>query len=546
MGVLIFHGVQVAPRGLEKRAQSIGAPAKKFFFIIIALVAFGQEHVGAQSQKGWSLLDAIGSTLTNHPLIQSQQAQVQISRGLQEQAAGTFDSLITSGFSRNRGSTPLTVEQEEQDVILGVSGSALIANTSNYGITFQKLFRNGVSIDQQFQLNRTIDNLFNTGGLNTSTLNVVVNIPLLRGRGRAVVAAQEQAANTEVDATVLDLNQLISQLMSNTATSYWNLVAAQKDLVIASDSEDRAKLYLSQVQILVDADHVPRNDLHEVRANLYQRSSTRVAAQQQVLAAKEQLSLDMGRPADEMLSDLRPTDEFPKAEDQDLPSDSLACRQYYTEQALQQRADYLAAGRRASEAEILLKASRNRLLPEINISLGAGYSGLQEGRQLSGIFTAAATRVPGPTATAGISYSFPNGNHFARGELLQSEGTSIKAVMQKRELARVVTSEVVVALDGLRSAIQRAKKADEAVKSFQTALLGEREKYAGGIGSIVDILSVEDRLTAVLTDQVQSELAYAIALSQFRFATGTLMQPRQSLQNVPANTFLTFPFACGR
>lgn len=35
----------------------------------------------------------------------------------------------------------------------------------------------------------------------------------------------------------------------------------------------------------------------------------------------------------------------------------------------------------------------------------------------------------------------------------------------------------------------------------------EREKYAGGIGSIVDILSIEDRLTGALADQVQSELA---------------------------------------
>jgi outer membrane protein len=527
----------------------MSARAKKFFFIIIVLVIFGDEQGGAQSDnppEGWTLLDAIGSTLTNHPLIRSQQAQVQISRGLQEQAAGTFDLLISSGFSWNRASSPLTLEQEEEDLVVGVPGSALIANSENYGMGFQKLFRNGISIAPQFQVNRTIDNLFNTGGLNTSTLNIVVTVPLLRGRGRAVVAAQEQVAKTEVDATLLDLNQLISQLMSNTATSYWNLLAAEKNLAIGSDSEARAKLYLSQVQILVDADHVPRNDLHGVRANLYQRSSTRVAAEQQVLAAREQLDLDMGRPAEQMLSGLpRPTDEFPKAEDQHLPSDSLECKQYYADQALRQRADYLASEHRISEANILLTASRNRLLPQININLTAGYSGLQEGSQASDFFTAAVNRVPGPNATAGITYSFPNGNHLARGELLQSQGTSIQAAMQSQQLARVVTTEVVVALEALRSAILRAKNARQSVDSFQAALLGEREKYAGGFGSIVDVLSMEDRLTAALTDQVQSELAYTIALAQFRFATGTLVQARQSLQNVHANTFVTFPFACG-
>lgn len=527
----------------------MSAPAKKFVFVVLAFLVFCQAPGRAQSdqQKDWTLLDAIGSTLTNHPLIRSQQAQVQISRGLQEQATGTFDSSITSDFSWSRASTPLTLEQEEQDIALGVPGSALIANSENYAISVQKLFRNGISIEPQFQLNRTIDNLFNAGGLDTSALNVVVNIPLLRGRGRAAIAAQEQAANTEVDATLLDLNQLISQLISNTATSYWNLLAAEKNLAIASDSEARAKLYLNQVQILSDADHVPRNDLHAVRANLYQRSSTRLAAEQQVLAAREQLALDMGRPADLMLSDLpHPSDEFSKAEEQEMFSDSLECKQYYVEQALQQRADYLSSERRVSEADVLLNASRNRLLPQVNISLAAGYSGLQEGRQISAFFTAAVTRIPGPTATAGITYSFPNGNHFARGQLLQSQGTSIKAAMESRELARVVTSEVVVALEALRSGIQRARKAHESVQSFQAALLGEREKYAGGIGSIVDILSMEDRLTAALIDQVQSELSYAVALTQFRFATGTLIQARQPLQNLHADTFVTFPFVCGR
>jgi len=82
------------------------------------------------------------------------------------------------------------------------------------------------------------------------------------------------------------------------------------------------------------------------------------------------------------------------------------------------------------------------------------------------------------------------------------------------------------------------------VDSFRSALTGEREKYAGGIGSIVNILSVEDKLTAALSEQVQSEFAYVIALAQFRLATGTLVQPNQAVQNVPADTFVALPFTC--
>jgi outer membrane protein TolC len=211
---------------------------------------------------------------------------------------------------------------------------------------------------------------------------------------------------------------------------------------------------------------------------------------------------------------------------------------------LQRRADYLASGRRYAESKMLLTASRNRLLPQVNLSLTAGYSGLQEGRQAGDFFGASYAGVPGPSTTAGITYSFPSSNQAARGGVMQSEGAAIQAEVQSWQVARAINSSVVVTLEGLRSAILRARKARQSVESFQSALTGEREKYAGGIGSIVDILSVEDRLTAALSDQVQSELAYALALTQFRFATGTLVRPSQSSQNILADTFLTLPFMC--
>lgn len=522
-------------------------PVKKLSFLFI-LIMLQRWQIYAQSTtppKDLKLLDAIESTLLNHPLIRSQQAQVEISRGSREQASGMFDSLITTGLTSNRTDLPLSISQTEQNAQLGAAMNAeQLSNNANYGIAVQRLFRNGISVNPQFQLGRTTDNLFNTGGVNTSTLSVSVIIPLIRGRGH-VVAAQEQAAKTEIDASLLDLSQLMSQLMANTASSYWNLVAAQKNLAIATDAEIRGSTYLSQVQALVDADHVPRNDLHEVTANLAQRSSTRLAAEQQVFVAQEQLALDMGVSSDRIVRGLPlPADDFPDAADQELPSDLAPCMDYYADEALQRRADYLASERRYAEAKILLNAAQNRLLPQVNLNLAAGYSGLQEGRQFSDFLAASHVGVPGPTTTAGITYSFPPSNQAARGVVMQSEGTAIQAEAQSRQLARIINSAVAVSLEGLRNAILRARKARQSVEAFQSALAGEREKYAGGIGSIVDILSVEDRLTAALSDQVQSELAYALALTQFRFSTGSLIKLGQPSQTIPADTFLTLPFTC--
>lgn len=490
-----------------------------------------------------TLLESVQSALLNHPLLHLQEAQVEISRGVQEQTSGQFDFLTQSSLGQNRSDTPLTSFQTLQNSALGVQSSDQASNITSYSLGGSKLFRNGITVGPGLQLNRTTDNLFMTHGTNTSVFSLLVSIPLYRGRGRRVVAAQEEVAKAEVKASVFDLNQLISQLILNAASSYWNLVAASKNLAIATDAEARGRVYLENVQELVKADHVPHHDVNAVQANLAQRSSDRVAAEQQLVAMQQQLSLDIGLSADRMPgSVLQPVDDFPNGEDQKMPSDSTASLQYYVDQALLQRADYLASQERIAEAGISLYAARNGLLPQVNLNLTPGYSGLQEGRALGQFLSSSYAGVPGPQVSAGITYSFPVGNRIARGLVRQADAANRETALRELELARNITASVVVAAEAVRHGIGRLKNARKAVESFEAALAGERDKYRGGIGSIVDILTIEDRLTTALSEQVTAQLAFAQALIQFRFATGTLISPDKTLHNIRADTFLSLPF----
>jgi outer membrane protein TolC len=63
------------------------------------------------------------------------------------------------------------------------------------------------------------------------------------------------------------------------------------------------------------------------------------------------------------------------------------------------------------------------------------------------------------------------------------------------------------------------------------------------MGSIVDVLIVEDKLNNALIQQVQAQQAYALAVVQFRFSTGTLLQaPDRTDQNINADIFMSLPF----
>ena len=505
---------------------------------IFAIVNLAIAQDTAPQQSSLSLIEALRFTLEKQPFIKLQKEQVELKRGARLQNAAPFDLLLQSSFEQTHLNTPLDAVEAAS---LGVSGTNELSNITDYTLSVGKVFRDGISVVSSYEAIRDANNSIDPG-VNTADLSFAVTFPLARGRGKAAVDAAERAAYAEVDATLLDLNQLISQLLSSTASSYWNLVAANESLSITIDAEARGKVYVDNVKALVDADHVPRSDLNVAAANLADRSSNRVAAQQQVATAKEQLALDMGISADQVFNVPSPADAFPNGEEQPLPADSSHALQYYLNQSLLHRADYLAARRRIDEAQIQLTGAKNGLLPQLNINVGGGYSGLDASRAYSQFFAAGASSVTGPNANIGISVSFPFFNSFARGQMTQAVATKHQNELLAVQVARGIGTAVVTATEAVRNAIVRLKNARESVEFFQAALDGERERYRAGISSFVDVLTIEDRLTNALTNRVQAELSYALALVQFRFATGTIVAPDHAVQTIEPKTLLTLPF----
>ena len=144
--------------------------------------------------------------------------------------------------------------------------------------------------------------------------------------------------------------------------------------------------------------------------------------------------------------------------------------------------------------------------------------------------------------TVGVTYSFPPANSDARGQLMQADAFRNRMNCRRFRVARNISTSVVTALEGVRNAILRVKKARESVECFRLSLDGQRERYRVGISPVVDVLTVEDRLTDALGNQIEAQLSYALALIQFRLATGTIIAPDHSVQTVEPQTFSTLAF----
>lgn len=493
-------------------------------------------------EKPLTLLEALQSTLEKDPNVQLQQEQIRFNQGSLRIASSQFDSLITAGTQQARTVTPLTAAEQVSALLAGFPASNQISDTASFTTGAQKEFRDGITVGPSIQINRTADNLQNRTGLNQADWSFQIQVPLLRGFGRRVVAAQEDSDRITVQASVQDLNQTVAQELANAAQQYWAAVAAARSLEIARNSEEWGKRYQADVQALIDADRVPRGEANQLAANVANRTANRVAAEGNLRTTEQALALAIGLKADELERFPHPSDSLPDWTDPEIPTVSTTLTHEFITRALARRSDLMAAEQRVKAAAVLLPPARNQLRPQLNLTGSVGYAGLLEGTNYYRIFGSPFNNVAGPSASASLQFSLPPRNDAAFGAIAEAEASYRQALITRDNIARNIASNVVSSMVNVVTSIGELMRAKEAVRSFQLALDGEQEKFRMGLNSLVDVLTTQDNLISVLSTENSAHVNYANAIASLRFWTGTILEPNVTTHRLQSKTFSTPPF----
>ena len=526
--VAIVFGVLAAPGGradAQVNGQGSQSPA-------------GPAQAALNPVTGLSMLDVLQASLANNPQLKIATYTVDAQFGVVRTAKGQFDWRLAANGLQQHTYTPLTPVLASEYGVAGTSGiDSIVANTSTVSASAVKEFRNGISVSPTLEATRSTDNVLTQDGINESHVGMAITLPVLRNRGRSVVDAQEISARQMLEATRMDLSQLVSDTLATAASRYWAFVAADATLAVYKASEARGRDLLDGTETLVKADRLPANDLNQVLANLADRIASRTAAEQSLLQARQQLVLVMGLGADQILSLPAPSQDIPEAAAAYDPSRLAG----YLQSANMRRADVLAARLRRDANRTLENAALNQLKPQLDVSSSVGYTGLREGANVLDYPRSLGNSPKGADVTVGLTYSQSPANNAARGRLETVMATTRQSDVTLSETARTAATAVVVAYEGVRSTIMQLQRAHEAVRYYQAALDGEKEKYRLGLNSLVDVLTVEDRLTTGVLADVNAHLAYALALVTLRQSTGTIVQAGQDVQQVDPLLFSSLP-----
>jgi outer membrane protein TolC len=362
-----------------------------------------------------------------------------------------------------------------------------------------------------------------------------------KGWGNDSTAAREKAAQTNYQASLMQLRHTVASVILKILDAYWDLVAAQENFAVLENSVRLQARLLSLNKGLVDAGEKPRSDIARIRARSAEVMSELVqaalAVTQERLRMAEIVGLDVGS-----------LQQAPRAADTFPASPQLSVlraleKAGLTEKAIEQRADYRAALKRQKAARTLKRAARLDMKSRKDLLFSFFYQGYDENSSVNeALGDALVEDLTGPSFAIKFDMDLPFGNNAAKGKLRQVSALWRKSRIKAINLKRNIASEVVDAQRALQEAAERVQLAAETVKYYKETGSTTLESYKAGYLTLIDVITTDKRINDALKTLIEAHQSYAKALGRFRYATGALIDYDNDTPQINRDSLFTVPF----
>jgi outer membrane protein TolC len=472
----------------------------------------------AEPPPGLDLTTVVQATLRGNPEVLGQQQEIESRRGAVTQARGTFQPVLRTNLIHDQHIRPLT----DSDAKALGGRSFLPIKTTNYQVGLERVFRNGTTIRPGIEFSRVDSDIPASDPENRAEVKFDVLHPLARDRGDQGAAVKlEEASRLALEAERFTLHAVVQRALSQSLVTYWSYLGAARRLEILVTAEERAKLLASQTAELIRGDVTPASERSQVEANLAAKQAERIAGETQLRQERRALGLLLGISPEGIETLPVPIATFPDLDlaavlpvatlTEELVQSTLATRPDLASLLLQSE----AAARRTA-------GGRNQERPRIDLNVSVGYSGLDQNSRLTSYVSPFSKQVRGLNAALQIQTELPLKDLTAQGRRQQYEADEAKLEIAADTTIRTIKSGVALALTTVVDSLRQSQCTRLAVDSYRQAVENEKAKLAQGMSTILDLITLEDRLTGTMLAHIQAQVALAQALVVLRFETGTL------------------------
>lgn len=472
------------------------------------------------------LAQAIDLAVTRSFVVRQQDEAVRGRAGQVLAAQGTFDSRFSLQAARSRDRLPLRRDEMLNNLLLGLGDrSRYLTDTTSYQLGLTRTLETGHTIAGTLGVSRVDDEAQERVGLPPETRAsgaLTYRLPLRRNSGRATVTADLRSAEAELEATRLQFNAVMAAVVRDTTLAYWDVRARHQTLALAVASEQRSTDFLQELRRLIASDELPAAELELAAADLADRRALRLAAEQELAAARRELARNLGLDAAEFSARLEPAADFTRVAP--AAAGQLEGEPDLGRQARQSRAELKALQHRLAAAVLLRDAARRNLQPQVDLDFTVGYLGRRDSTPVLGGLAAWQERGAGGFGSVAFSLDVPFRNAAARGALQQRLAAEEALRAAIRDVEQAIDLGVPVAVGAVQRSLRQLADADEAVQRYETALRRETIKRRLGESTVIDVINIETRLYNALLGRIAGQRAHAAAIVNLGFELGRLVR----------------------
>lgn len=402
-------------------------------------------------------------------------------------------------------------------------------------INYQQLLPTGQTIQASFTADRSSGDGYNFPTL-FGSLNFFVTQPLLQNRTNLQYLTPLRIARAQILITAKQNAATINNSLEQVALNYWDAVLARDNIHVSEQSLELAKKSYDHDKLALDLGAISKLQILQSESSVADRERALIQAQYNYKVVLDGLRRSIGA---DLTPKMRDTEIVLDDDPSELPDkatilpfeDALA-------KALQNRPEVEIAQGNLRVDDLNAKASRDQLLPVVNLQAQGGSSGPLFNQLSAGGVVGQVSAVPppgfgttlqqilqfqAPLYGASITATFPFHNPAAQQTLADTLVSRAKNRYLQRQTQEQITLEV-------RQAVHRIELADATIKAAIRArdLLrrnadAEQQRYQLGDIQPFELLTSQNDLANGESALNSAYVNYQEAYIDYQRATQTLL-----------------------
>jgi len=444
-----------------------------------------------------------------------------------------YDPNLSLQFSKDRRVTQVG------SFLAGAGKDTVYQENHNLNVGVTKKFVTGTSAELKWDSNDLdTDFLFQT--LNPqykSELSLSLTQPLLKDFGIDIGKSLIKIANLNFKISQNQFKNRVMDILYQIEQYYWNLYFQMKDLEAREKSLKLAEDLLREFKIKIKAGTLAPIEIYQAEAEVATRKQDLIVARDLLRDTEDRLKSALNFYEKEQYWELViiPADE---PQSPPLKEDLIES----IKQAFKYRPDYKQAKMDIEARNIMVKYTKNQVLPRVDLFGTIGTMGLggrtNEEAMMFGdtaegvkLWSRHWDNVADSMASGdyynyviGIKIEFPLGNRFAKSQYSKAKIEAARALTFLKDLENTVINEVREAVRQVETNLERIEAAKASLRLAEEKLKAEEKKYEVGLSTTHDLLEFQEDLAQAESREALARTDYEKSLANLARVKGILLE----------------------